>query len=97
MYAARGGKLVAWAFVSIIGAFAIGAGLLSLANSVGDPITKTREVPAPLLSQKSTVADTNGRFEGAAAQSVPGTQLGLQGGTCDVRYLADGVVLVCHA
>ncbi len=96
MYAARGGKLAAWAFVAIVGAFAIGAGLLSLANSVGDPITRTREVPAPGLTQKSTVADTNGRFAEAPAQSIPGEQLGLQGGTCDVRYLADGVVLVCH-
>lgn len=51
----------------------------------------------PPLTGKSTVAQVEGRFDGRADQSVPGTQIGLQGGTCDVYIVADGGVLVCHA
>jgi hypothetical protein len=97
MYVAHGARLVVWAALTVLGAFAVGAGLLALANSVGDPVTRTHEVPAPALTTSSTVADANARFEGKPAQSIPGTELGLQGGTCDARYLTDGLVLVCHA
>lgn len=51
----------------------------------------------PPLTGKSTVSDVRGRFDGQPAQSVPGTDIGLQGGTCDVYVVADGGVLVCHA
>lgn len=73
------------------------AGLLAISNSVGDPIVRTRTEPAALLTSASTVADTRGRFEGEPSQSIPGEQLGLQGGTCDVYVLSDGGVLICHA
>lgn len=93
----RGRFVYLYGLLSALAIAAVAASVLAAANAVGAPVTRTREVPAPGLTQKSTVADTNGRFAEPPAQSVPGEQLGLQGGTCDVRYLADGVVLVCHA
>lgn len=56
----------------------------------------TRTVPQPGLSSASSVADVKGRFQGQPSQTVPGTQLGLEGGTCDVYLVADGGVLVCR-
>lgn len=97
MYAATGGKWVAWAMVAIVAAFAVGAGALTLAAKLDDPIVRVRQVPAPLLTSSSTVADVASRFEGQPAQSIPGEQLGFQSGvTCDLRYVSDGGVFVCH-
>lgn len=56
----------------------------------------TRTVPQAGLSSTSSVADVKGRFQGQPSQTVPGTELGLEGGTCDVYLVADGGVLVCH-
>lgn len=56
----------------------------------------TRTVPQAALTSSSSVADVKGRFQGEPSQSVPGTELGLEGGTCDVYLVADGGVLVCH-
>lgn len=57
----------------------------------------TRTVPQPGLSASSSIADVKGRFTGQPAQTVPGADLGLEGGSCDVYYASDGAVLVCHA
>ncbi len=55
-----------------------------------------KTVPEPRLTAASTVATATARFKGTG-QQVPGEQLGLEGGTCDVWSLADGIALVCHA
>ena len=83
--------------LALLGAAGIAAGVIALALSVGDPKIETREVPQALLTSSSSVADAGSRFDGAPAQSIPGEQLGLQGGTCDVYVLSDGGVLLCHA
>lgn len=57
----------------------------------------TRTVQQAGLTATSSVADVKGRFDGEPSQQVPGTDLGLEGGTCDVYLVADGGVLICHA
>ena len=55
-----------------------------------------RTVPEPRLTAASTTTTAAARFQGTG-QQVPGEQLGLEGGTCDVWSLADGIAIVCHA
>jgi hypothetical protein len=85
-----------WAVVLAFGAAGAAATVIALALSVDDPVVRTREVPQPGLTAKSNVADVRGRFVGKPDQSVPGTDLGLQGGTCELYVVSDGGVLVCH-
>lgn len=58
---------------------------------------ETRTVPQAGLTAESSVADVQGRFDGKPSQTVPGTDIGLEGGSCDVYLVADGGVLICRA
>ena len=93
----RGRFVYLYGLLAALAVAGIAATVLAAANSIGDPRTVTREVPAPLLTSSSTVADVAGRFDGPPAQSIPGEQLGLQGGTCDVYVIEGGGVLLCRA
>ncbi len=55
-----------------------------------------RTVPEPRLTAASTTTTAAARFQGTG-QQIPGEQLGLEGGTCGLWSLADGIALVCHA
>ncbi len=93
----RGRFVYLYGLLAAFAAVALSAGLIAIALSVDDPVTRTRTVPEPKLTSSDSVAATRSRFKGPVAQSVPGTDIGLGGGTCDVLPLKDGLVLVCHA
>lgn len=95
--AAHGRVLYVWALIALMAVLVSGAGLIALAGTLDDPIVRTRTVDAPLLPAGASVADVESRFADPPVSSVPGQQIGLQGGTCDVRELKDGLLLVCHA
>lgn len=87
-----------YGLLSVLGVAAVCAFLGYVAfSATTDTTVQYVEKHDPPIDNKSSVADTRGRFYGTPAQVLNGSDLGFPDGSkCDVYELKDGVTLLCY-